>query len=172
MQPEKAPPCPPKNIAVKSRTTKKRQEEVLTDSNSEHDLPSTSKPRQKQKKMKKLKKPIGSFFMGAIDGSDLDDIKVSMSNDGESSENEKFEGFQTQTQESSSDEELEIPDIDSSSSSDHVSYIPSFLLEQLFLIPILYPYFFKQFFKVLILFFRKGPPDMTNSCKKMLQERG
>ena len=50
--------------------------------------------------------------MGAIEERDLDEIKVPQDDVGESVENEDFEVLQTASQNSSSDEGEEIPDID------------------------------------------------------------
>ena len=67
--------------------------------------------RQKIEKMKKIKQPYASYFMGQIDEGQYQSNQL---DHGESIENEDFHVLQTHGQDASDDEADEIPDIDTS----------------------------------------------------------
>ena len=98
---------------VASTSSQKRHRIFLETSSEESESVSSEKATAEQlrrRKQRKIKKPLGSYFMDAIEDSDLDEIKVPQDDVGESIENEDFQVLQTLSQ--SSDEEEEIPDID------------------------------------------------------------
>ena len=90
----------------------KKRKKILDDSSFEEYLP--PKTRQKMEKMKKIKQPNASYFMGQIDEGQLESIRVNQLDHGESIENEDFHVLQTHGQDASDDEADEIPDIDTS----------------------------------------------------------
>ena len=75
-------------LAMTSELTKKRPEEEIIGSSSEEEENSIQ-PRRLRKKRKQTR-PIGEYFQHPLGESDLDEIRVSVTNPNDSSENENF----------------------------------------------------------------------------------
>ena len=86
--PSQIKPKKGENVAMTSVLTKKRPEEEIIGSTSEEEE-NIIQPRRLRKKRKQTR-PIGEYFQHPLGESDLDEIRVSVTNPNDSSENENF----------------------------------------------------------------------------------